>query len=97
MDDDQRNKQQQEQHKEEQKLEQAGLPEQVKDSPYTKYKDLEDYKEAGYGVHGHQQPQHGRGAAASTDAPTSTRGTLPLNKASDLATTTDTVNQHGEP
>ncbi|GJS11836.1 late embryogenesis abundant protein, LEA-18 [Tanacetum coccineum] len=51
-----------------------GLPEQVKDSPYTQYKDLEDYKEKGYGTHGHQQPQPGRGAAASTDAPTSVGG-----------------------
>lgn len=30
----------------------------------------EDYKRQGYGTEGHQQPQSGRGAAASTDAPT---------------------------
>nr|GEZ10750.1 hypothetical protein [Tanacetum cinerariifolium] len=51
-----------------------GLPEQVKDSPYTQYKDIEDYKEKGYGTHGHQQPQPGREAAASVDAPTSAGG-----------------------
>ncbi|KAL4568757.1 hypothetical protein LXL04_024372 [Taraxacum kok-saghyz] len=74
----------------------------VQDSPYTQYKDLEDYKMKGYGTHGHQPPQPGRGAAASTDAPTSTGGNLlsQSNKASDPATTTtatDTVNQHGVP
>ncbi|KAL0350533.1 UNVERIFIED_CONTAM: hypothetical protein Sradi_4202500 [Sesamum radiatum] len=46
----------------------AGLP--VDTSPYTQYKDLEDYKTQGYGTHGHLQPQPSRGAAASTDAPT---------------------------
>lgn len=45
-----------------------GLP--TESSPYTQYKDLEDYKRQGYGTEGHQQPQSGRGAAASTDAPT---------------------------
>ncbi|KAL2241564.1 UNVERIFIED_CONTAM: hypothetical protein Sindi_0797600 [Sesamum indicum] len=45
-----------------------GLP--VDTSPYTQYKDLEDYKTQGYGTHGHLQPQPSRGAAASTDAPT---------------------------
>ncbi|KAI3503043.1 hypothetical protein L1887_31478 [Cichorium endivia] len=79
----------------EQKLE--GLP--MKDSPYTQYKDLEDYKMKGYGTHGHQEPQPGRGAAASTDAPTSAGGTLPSqsNKGSHpptaTTTATDTVNQ----
>ncbi|KZV29883.1 hypothetical protein F511_17307 [Dorcoceras hygrometricum] len=45
-----------------------GLP--VETSPYTQYKDLEDYKQQGYGTQGHLQVQPGRGAAASTDAPT---------------------------
>ncbi|XP_073274275.1 uncharacterized protein [Primulina huaijiensis] len=49
-----------------------GLPAET--SPYTQYKDLEDYKQQGYGTHGHLQPQPGRGAAASTDAPTVTGG-----------------------
>ncbi|XP_054776110.1 uncharacterized protein LOC129284608 [Prosopis cineraria] len=44
-----------------------GLP--MQESPYVKYKDLEDYKHQGYGVEGHLQPQPGRGAGA-TDAPT---------------------------
>lgn len=47
-----------------------GLP--VESSPYTQYKDLEDYKKQGYGTEGHQQPVIGRGAASSTDAPTNT-------------------------
>ncbi|XP_021908252.1 uncharacterized protein LOC110822435 [Carica papaya] len=41
-------------------------------SPYVNYKDLEDYKRKAYGTEGHLQPKPGRGAAASTDAPTST-------------------------
>ncbi|KAL0450196.1 UNVERIFIED_CONTAM: hypothetical protein Slati_1576000 [Sesamum latifolium] len=45
-----------------------GLP--VDTSPYTQYKDLEDYKAQAYGTHGHLQPQPSSGAAASTDAPT---------------------------
>nr|XP_043639048.1 uncharacterized protein LOC122610118 [Erigeron canadensis] len=91
----------------EQKLE--GLP--IKDSPYTQYKDLEDYKEKGYGTHGHQEVKPGRGAMASTDAPTSgvsvdaptskTGGAVAVaaatqsEEASDPATITDTINQHG--
>lgn len=39
------------------------------DSPYLKYKDLEDYKCQGYGTQGHQQPKEGRGPGA-TEAPT---------------------------
>ncbi|MFS8033243.1 putative Late embryogenesis abundant protein, LEA-18 [Helianthus anomalus] len=76
-----------------------GLP--VESSPYTQYKDLEDYKEKGYGTHGHQEVKTGRGAAASTDAPTATGGaSLPTqsNKGSDPAaatTATDTVNKYG--
>ncbi|PWA47949.1 Late embryogenesis abundant protein, LEA-18 [Artemisia annua] len=74
-----------------------GLPEQVKDSPYTQYKDIEDYKEKGYGTHGHQQVQPGRGAAASTDAPTSVVGgaVASTTDANDADTITDTINQHG--
>lgn len=49
-----------------------GLP--METSPYTQYKDLEDYKKQGYGTQGHLQPQPGRGAASSTDAPTETGG-----------------------
>ncbi|KAG4943554.1 hypothetical protein JHK82_047716 [Glycine max] len=44
-----------------------GLP--MEDSPYVKYKDLEDYKRQGYGTQGHQEPKTGRGAGA-TEAPT---------------------------
>lgn len=44
-----------------------GLP--IEDSPYLQYKDLEDYKQQGYGTQGHQQPKTGRGAGA-TEAPT---------------------------
>nr|AAC49859.1 PvLEA-18 [Phaseolus vulgaris] len=44
-----------------------GLP--TEDSPYVKYKDLEDYKQQGYGTQGHQEPKTGRGAGA-TEAPT---------------------------
>ncbi|OIT39354.1 hypothetical protein A4A49_14208 [Nicotiana attenuata] len=54
--------------KEEEKGKLEGLP--VNTSPYTQYKDLEDYKKQGYGTQGHQQPNPGRGAASSTDAPT---------------------------
>ncbi|KAF5961202.1 hypothetical protein ACSBR2_009856 [Camellia fascicularis] len=44
-----------------------GLP--MESSPYTQYKDLEDYKRQGYGTQGHQQPKPG-GGGGSTDAPT---------------------------
>ncbi|CAK9186289.1 unnamed protein product [Ilex paraguariensis] len=54
----------------ERKLE--GLP--VESSPYTQYKDVEDYNRQGYGAEGHLQPQPGRGAASSTDAPTLSGG-----------------------
>lgn len=45
-----------------------GLPTET--SPYTQYKDLEDYKQKGYGTQGHMEPKPGLGAANSTDAPT---------------------------
>lgn len=45
-----------------------GVP--LDSSPYTQFKDLEEYKAQGYGAQGHRQPQPGRGAASSTDAPT---------------------------
>ncbi|KAL6959237.1 hypothetical protein U1Q18_039171 [Sarracenia purpurea var. burkii] len=48
-----------------------GLP--VETSPYTQYKDVEDYKRRGYGTQGHQQPKPGRGGGA-TDAPTLSGG-----------------------
>ena len=44
-----------------------GLP--LQESPYVKYKDLEEYKHQGYGAEGHLQPKQGRGAGA-TEAPT---------------------------
>lgn len=50
-----------------------GLP--MEDSPYLKYKDLEDYKLQGYGVQGHLQPKPGR-AGGSTDAPTLSSGSV---------------------
>ena len=48
-----------------------GLP--IESSPYTQYKDIEDYKKQGYGTEGHQQPQVGRGSGG-TDAPTLSGG-----------------------
>ncbi|WOG84104.1 hypothetical protein DCAR_0103284 [Daucus carota subsp. sativus] len=45
-----------------------GLP--IETSPYMQYKDLEDYKQKGYGTQGHLEPKPGHGAANSTDAPT---------------------------
>ncbi|XP_057491457.1 uncharacterized protein LOC130777204, partial [Actinidia eriantha] len=41
----------------------------VETSPYTQYKDVEDYKRQGYGTRGHQEPKADRGGG-STDAPT---------------------------
>ena len=66
-----------------------GLP--VNTSPYTQYKDLEDYKKQGYGTQGHQQPKSGRGAGASTDAPTLVGGTHCQ------LSSTDPVNRQGVP
>ncbi|KAL4363685.1 hypothetical protein GQ457_04G017420 [Hibiscus cannabinus] len=69
-----------------------GLP--IEDSPYVKYKDLEDYKRRGYGTQGHQQPEPGRGAASSTDAPTLSG----VDPSSDPAShATDTINRQGVP
>ncbi|KAJ6304771.1 hypothetical protein OIU76_002103 [Salix suchowensis] len=52
-----------------------GLP--VEDSPYVNYEDLEDYKRRAYGTEGHLEPKTGRGAGASTDAPTISGGAPP--------------------
>ncbi|KAG6608652.1 hypothetical protein SDJN02_01602, partial [Cucurbita argyrosperma subsp. argyrosperma] len=40
----------------------------LESSPYVKYKDLEDYKNKGYGVEGHIEPKPIQGGG--TDAPT---------------------------
>ncbi|XVF61297.1 hypothetical protein PTKIN_Ptkin08bG0119000 [Pterospermum kingtungense] len=69
-----------------------GLP--TEDSPYVKYKDLEDYKRQGYGTQGHQQPNPGRDAAGSTDAPTLSGANL--SSEPDFAAT-DTINHQGVP
>lgn len=66
-----------------------GIP--VEDSPYVKYKDLEDYKRQGYGTEGHLQPKPGRGAG-STDAPTLSGGAI--SSEVDVSAT-DTINSHG--
>lgn len=68
-----------------------GLP--MKDSPYLKYKDLEDYKRQGYGTQGHQEPKQGRGAGA-TEAPTLS-GAAVSSEAQ--ATAADAVNRQGVP
>lgn len=60
-------------YNEKEKLEE-GLP--MKDSPYLQCEDLEDYKKKGYGAEGHLQPKPGRGAGASTDAPTLSGGSV---------------------
>lgn len=60
--------------KNENKLEEQGLP--MKDSPYLQYQDLEDYKKKAYGTEGHLEPKPGRSAAASTDAPTLSGGSI---------------------
>ncbi|XP_055805364.1 uncharacterized protein LOC129874147 [Solanum dulcamara] len=69
-----------------------GLP--VDTSPYTQYKDLEDYKKQGYGTQGHQQPTLGRGAASSTDAPTLAGGDA---SAQSQLSVIDTINRQGVP
>ncbi|CAJ1942957.1 unnamed protein product [Sphenostylis stenocarpa] len=68
-----------------------GLP--IEDSPYVKYKDLEDYKQQGYGTQGHQEPSIGRGAGA-TEAPTLS-GAAVSSEAK--ATATDAINSKGVP
>lgn len=69
-----------------------GLP--VDTSPYTQYKDLEDYKQQGYGTQGHLQPQPGRGAASSVDAPTEAGAEVPPTA---QLSTTNVINRHGVP
>ncbi|XP_010530327.1 PREDICTED: uncharacterized protein LOC104806914 [Tarenaya hassleriana] len=48
----------------------------LESSPYTKYEDLEDYKNNAYGTSGHQEVKPGRGAGG-TDAPTPSGGAPP--------------------
>nr|XP_027074181.1 uncharacterized protein LOC113698533 [Coffea arabica] len=67
----------------------------VNTSPYTQYKDLEDYKQQGYGTQGHLPPQPGRGASASVDAPTATGDAIP--PAAQLFSTINVVNRHAVP
>ncbi|TKY55645.1 Late embryogenesis abundant protein, LEA-18 [Spatholobus suberectus] len=68
-----------------------GLP--IEDSPYVKYKDLEDYKRQGYGTQGHQEPKTGRGAGA-TEAPTLSGAAVSSDA---QVTATDTINRQGVP
>ncbi|ESR39282.1 hypothetical protein KPL70_019818 [Citrus sinensis] len=69
-----------------------GLP--MKDSPYVKYKDLEDYKRQGYGTEGHLKPQTGRGGGA-TDAPTLSGDAVASG--ADVSGATDAINRQGVP
>ncbi|GLU20103.1 hypothetical protein SLE2022_363180 [Rubroshorea leprosula] len=69
-----------------------GLP--MKDSPYLKPKDLEDYKRQGYGTEGHQEPKPGHGAAGSTDAPTLSGASLSSERE---FSSTDAINRQGVP
>lgn len=68
-----------------------GLP--VEDSPYLQYKDLEDYKQKGYGTQGHLPPKPGRGAGA-TDAPTLSGGSVP--RESDVSTIDAITNRRNQ-
>ncbi|KAI3462708.1 hypothetical protein Pfo_019371 [Paulownia fortunei] len=77
----------------EKKVNLEGLP--VDTSPYTQYKDLEDYKKQGYGTQGHLQPKPGHGAAGSTDAPTLTGGSAADPQAQ--LSSTDAINRQGVP
>ncbi|KAL6512844.1 hypothetical protein OROHE_019634 [Orobanche hederae] len=79
--------------KEEKVMNLEGLP--METSPYTQYKDLEDYKKQGYGTQGHLQPKPGHGAAASTDAPTLSGAVV--NPKDDELSSTDAINRQGVP
>ncbi|KAK7386384.1 hypothetical protein VNO78_26578 [Psophocarpus tetragonolobus] len=68
----------------------SGLP---KESPYLKYKDLEDYKRQGYGTEGHQEPKPGRGAG-STEAPTLSGAAV---SSESQVSATETINRKGVP
>ena len=68
-----------------------GLP--MEDSPYVKYKDLEDYKRQGYGAQGHQEPKPGRGAGA-TEAPTLSGAAVSSDA---QVAATDAINSKGVP
>ncbi|KAF5736205.1 late embryogenesis abundant protein group 8 protein [Tripterygium wilfordii] len=69
-----------------------GLP--VVDSPYVKYKDVDDYKRKGYGTEGHQEPKPRGGG--STDAPTPSGTGTAVSSQSDVAPT-DVINHQGVP
>lgn len=72
-----------------------GLP--VNTSPYTQYKDLEDYKMKGYGTQGHQEPVIGHGAGGSTDAPTVAGGGIPQSQSQARRSSTEEINRQGIP
>ncbi|KAL6521605.1 hypothetical protein OROGR_018174 [Orobanche gracilis] len=80
--------------KEEKVINLEGLPTET--SPYTQYKDLEDYKKQGYGTQGHLQPKPGHGAAASTDAPTLSGAAVVLPKDDEISSA-DAINRRGVP
>ncbi|CAO2831015.1 unnamed protein product [Amaranthus hypochondriacus] len=74
MDKNNKNQQKNEVHNKEQSEEAKKLEDlPIETSPYVQYKDLEDYKQQGYGTQGHLQPTPGRGAGG-TDAPTLSGG-----------------------
>ncbi|KNA18168.1 hypothetical protein SOVF_073320 [Spinacia oleracea] len=81
------NKQSEQKKKSEEANKLDGLP--IDTSPYVQYKDLEDYKQQGYGTQGHKDVTPGRGAGG-TDAPTQSGG-VPGGSA------TDVINQQGVP
>ncbi|KAL3640315.1 hypothetical protein CASFOL_015283 [Castilleja foliolosa] len=78
---------------EDKKVNLQGLPTET--SPYTQYKDLEDYKKQGYGTEGHLEPKSGHGAAGSTDAPTLSGGGT-VDKKAEISST-EAINRQGVP
>ncbi|KAG1365850.1 hypothetical protein COCNU_12G008510 [Cocos nucifera] len=65
-------------------------------SPYTRYKDLEDYKLQGYGTQGYQPPVDHPRRGGGTDAPTLS-GSGPSQAQATQAQAMDTINRQGVP
>ncbi|KAG0481638.1 hypothetical protein HPP92_012496 [Vanilla planifolia] len=71
------------------KKEEEELP--LESSPYVKSSDVEEYKEKGYGTHGHQQPVDNSRTGGATDGPTLSGGGL----TQDQVKTADAMNRCG--
>ncbi|XP_020593925.1 uncharacterized protein LOC110034031 [Phalaenopsis equestris] len=63
----------------------------LESSPYVNYSDLEDYKQKGYGTHGHLEPVENSRTGGTTEGPTISGGDLARSQAE----AAENKNRHG--